>query len=52
MFQIVLRRHHILKMRGEIEGLETADVEEVIRTFCYRKRFDEVTLNRLLQKYV
>lgn len=52
LFQIVLRRHHILKMKGQIEGLEIGDIEDVIKIYCQRKGFEEDIVSRLMQKYV
>lgn len=52
LFQLVLRRHHVLKINGHIYGQSPDTIEEVIRSFCIRNNFDQNTLAKLLEKYV
>ena len=52
LFQLVLRRHHVLKVNGRIYGVSVETIEEVIRSYCARNGFDQATLSKLLEKYV
>lgn len=52
LFQAILRRHHVLKMKGQIEGLDAPDIEEVIHTYCRRHKIDHETQQKLFDKYL
>lgn len=52
MFQVLIRRHHRLKADRKIWGNSLECIEELIKTYCRRHRYEKWVEEELLNNYV
>ena len=51
LFQIVLRSHKMLKLRGKIHGVGEEEVEEILKLYCVTNHYNAETYHQLLSRY-